>query len=33
MYREIVAAAADLGGRDDIAAVILFGGHEIFSRR
>ena len=29
--REIVAAAAELGERDDIAAVIVFGGHEIFS--
>jgi enoyl-CoA hydratase len=28
--REIIAAAAELGQRDDIAAVILFGGHEIF---
>ncbi len=31
VYREIVSAAADLGRRDDISAVILFGGHEIFS--
>ncbi|MCV7197316.1 enoyl-CoA hydratase [Mycobacterium angelicum] len=31
MYREIVAAAAELGRRDDVAAVILYGGHEIFS--
>ena len=31
VYREIVAAAAELGRRDDVAAVILFGGHEIFS--
>jgi enoyl-CoA hydratase len=31
LYREIVSAAADLGQRDDICAVILFGGHEIFS--
>jgi enoyl-CoA hydratase len=31
VYREIAAAAAELGERDDIAAVILFGGHEIFS--
>lgn len=31
MYREIVAAAAELGRRDDVAAVILFGGHQIFS--
>ncbi len=30
-YREIVAAATELGRRDDVAAVILFGGHEIFS--
>jgi enoyl-CoA hydratase len=31
LYREIIRAAVDLGGRDDISAVILFGGHEIFS--
>ena len=31
VYREIVSAAADLDHRDDIYAVILFGGHEIFS--
>jgi enoyl-CoA hydratase len=31
LYREIVSAAADLSHRDDIWAVILFGGHEIFS--
>jgi enoyl-CoA hydratase len=31
VYREIVAAAAEVGHRDDVAAVILFGGHEIFS--
>jgi enoyl-CoA hydratase len=31
VYREIVAAADELGHRDDVAAVILFGGHEIFS--
>lgn len=30
-YREIAQAAAELGARDDVAAVILFGGHEIFS--
>ena len=30
MCREIISAAAELGARDDIAAVILFGGHEIF---
>jgi enoyl-CoA hydratase len=31
VYREIVDASADLGHRDDIRAVIVFGGHEIFS--
>ncbi|WP_158019013.1 enoyl-CoA hydratase [Mycobacterium basiliense] len=31
VYREIVAAAEEVGRRDDIVAVILFGGHEIFS--
>jgi enoyl-CoA hydratase len=31
VYREVVAAAAELGRRDDVAAVILFGGHDIFS--
>ena len=31
VYREIVAAADELTRRDDVAAVILFGGHEIFS--
>jgi enoyl-CoA hydratase len=31
VYREIAAAAAELGQRDDVAVVILFGGHEIFS--
>jgi enoyl-CoA hydratase len=31
VYREIVGATADLGRRDDISAVIVFGGHEIFS--
>jgi enoyl-CoA hydratase len=30
-YREIVEAAAEVGRRADIAAVIIFGGHEIFS--
>jgi enoyl-CoA hydratase len=30
-YREIAAAAAELGERDDVAAVIVFGGHDIFS--
>ncbi|MFZ0834640.1 MAG: enoyl-CoA hydratase [Mycobacterium sp.] len=29
--REIVAVCAEVGLRDDVAAVILFGGHEIFS--
>ena len=29
-YRELAAAAAEVSKRDDIAAVILFGGHEIF---
>ncbi|GBG36478.1 putative enoyl-CoA hydratase echA17 [Mycobacterium montefiorense] len=31
VYREIAAAAAEVGQRDDVAAVILFGGHQIFS--
>lgn len=31
VYREIAAAADEVAGRDDVAAVILFGGHEIFS--
>jgi enoyl-CoA hydratase len=31
MYREIVHAAGEVASRDDIAAVIVFGGHEIFS--
>jgi enoyl-CoA hydratase len=31
VYREIEQAATEVGNRDDIAAVILFGGHEIFS--
>jgi enoyl-CoA hydratase len=31
LYREIVSAAAGLGRHDDICAVIVFGGHEIFS--
>ncbi len=30
-YREIAERAADLGARDDVSAVIVFGGHEIFS--
>ena len=31
IYREIGQAAAEVARRDDIAAVIIFGGHEIFS--
>jgi enoyl-CoA hydratase len=31
VYREIEGAAAEVSGREDIAAVIVFGGHEIFS--
>jgi enoyl-CoA hydratase len=31
MYREIAAAAVELGPRADVTAVIVFGGHEIFS--
>jgi enoyl-CoA hydratase len=31
VYREIGQAATEVAGRDDIAAVIIFGGHEIFS--
>ena len=31
VYRELAAAAAELGARDDVTAVIVFGGHEIFS--
>lgn len=31
VHREIAEAAAELGARGDIAAVIVFGGHEIFS--
>ncbi|GFG49927.1 enoyl-CoA hydratase [Mycolicibacterium agri] len=30
MYREIISAAEEVGTRADIAAVIVFGGHEIF---
>lgn len=30
-HRELISAAAEVGRRADIAAVILFGGHEIFS--
>lgn len=31
VHREIVEAAAELGARDDVYAVIVYGGHEIFS--
>ena len=31
VYRELEAAASELSGLDDVHAVILFGGHEIFS--
>jgi enoyl-CoA hydratase len=31
VYRELVGAARRIAGRDDIHAVIMFGGHEIFS--
>jgi len=31
VYRELGHAAAEVARRDDIAAVIIFGGHEIFS--
>ncbi|MDH6242900.1 enoyl-CoA hydratase [Mycobacterium sp. OTB74] len=31
MCREIVAAADELSRRDDVAAIILYGGHEVFS--
>lgn len=31
VYRELTTAAEELAGRDDVTAVILFGGHEIFS--
>ena len=31
VYREIGAAAAEVARREEIAAVIIFGGHEIFS--
>ncbi|MGE2734422.1 enoyl-CoA hydratase [Mycolicibacterium vaccae] len=31
VYREITEAVAELETRDDIAAVVVFGGHEIFS--
>lgn len=31
VYRELAGAARSLGGRDDVHAVIVYGGHEIFS--
>ncbi|MBX7430642.1 enoyl-CoA hydratase [Mycobacterium sp. Y57] len=31
VYREVAETVADLGARDDVSAVIVFGGHEIFS--
>jgi enoyl-CoA hydratase len=31
VYREIVGASTELGRREDVHAVIVFGGHEIFS--
>jgi enoyl-CoA hydratase len=31
VFREMVDAAAELGARDDVVAVVFFGGHEIFS--
>ena len=31
VYREIAQAAVEVSNRDEIAAVVLFGGHEIFS--
>lgn len=31
VYREIAAAAADVSARDDVAVVVLYGGHAIFS--
>ena len=31
MCREIASAAAELGDHDDVAAVVVFGGHEMFS--
>lgn len=31
LCRELAASAVEVGGRDDVTAVILFGGHEIFS--
>jgi enoyl-CoA hydratase len=31
VYRELIEAAAEIGRTDDVTAVIVFGGHEIFS--
>src|SRR5262245_58546351 len=31
VYRELFTASAEVGARDDIHAVVIFGGHEIFS--
>lgn len=31
MYREITTVAGELGRREDVGTVILFGGHEVFS--
>jgi enoyl-CoA hydratase len=31
IYREIISAATEVAERDDIATVVLFGGHDIFS--
>ncbi len=31
VYREVEQAAAEMSDRDDIAAAVIFGGHEIFS--
>lgn len=31
VYRELAEAATELGARDDVSAVVVFGGHEIFS--
>ncbi len=31
VYRELISAAAELAQRGDISAVVLFGGHEMFS--
>lgn len=31
MCRELTSAAVEIGGRDDVTAVVVFGGHEFFS--